>query len=363
MRRAVVKKIKIPISSGEDGVAEMFNQMLGTGTVNMDIAYPRYVRMRKLCEQLVKLFELLSASPFMQYADFNKQKEQIDAFCKKSRDEIKTLFRADLSDIDWDLNAIEEELKANFSKIYLEMKQSQLIDTFILMCDRLVPHKKNFVDINRLSHKFIGCMAGVEWCPFPFTNLNYKYIFSLTLSPTVQAFFMTVLNKAFDLSYQLFTERQAPDIDVNQFVDFIMKSIDEIQTRPEVCRCKEAFQKIKESVEMLRDRFDSYYRDFISAKDSSIMMQHFILDVSKNTTASPKVAKQFKTIIGYYQSIASSDQIKDPKIKMLFDNLNKSLSEFEKGKENLVNIRNEEEDDVPNDSEPILMSCAPRGAS
>lgn len=360
MNRAVVKKIKIPISTGEDGVAEMFNQMLGTGTVNMDIAYPRYVRMRKLCEQMVKLFDLLASSPFMQYTEFSVQKEQLVTFCKKSKEDIKVLFRADLSDVDWDFNVMEEELKAQFTKIYNEMKQSQLIDTFILMCDRLVPHKKNFLDMDKLSHKFITCMAGVEWCPFPFTNLNYKYVFTLNLSPTTQAFFMTVLHKAFDLSYQLFRERQAPDIDVNQFVDFIMKSIDEIQNRPELCRCKEAFQKIKDSVEMLRNRFDGYYRDFISAQDSTIMMQHFILDVSKNTTASPKVAKQFRTIIGYYQSIASSEQIKDPKIKMLFENLNKSLSDFEKGKENLVNIR---DDDAPADSEPLIISCAPRGVS
>jgi hypothetical protein len=60
-----VKKIKVPVGMKDEGLADMFNQMLGTGSVNMSIAYPRYVRIKGLCEQLIKLFEMLTTSPFM----------------------------------------------------------------------------------------------------------------------------------------------------------------------------------------------------------------------------------------------------------------------------------------------------------
>ena len=66
-----------------------------------------------------------------------------------------------------------------------------------------------------------------------------------------------------------------------------MRNIDEIQKQPELHRCKDAFKKIKESVMMLKTNFNEYYRDFVDTSDNTIIMQHFIVDVSKSTEASP----------------------------------------------------------------------------
>lgn len=350
MSKVKVKKIKIPLNVKDEGIAEMFNQMLGTGSVNLSIAYPRYLRMRGLCEQLIKLFEMLAASPFMRaYSEFAGQKVEIETFCSNAKDKMKDLFRIDFTDYEWNLTLVEDELKKRFNEVYEDMKKSDLINTFIVMCDRLVKYKKNFVDLNKLNHKFITTMPGTEWRPFPFTSLNIKYIFSLMgIGENTVRFFMTVIGKSFELSHRLYEETQTPDIDVDQFVDVIMANIDTIQKQPELHRCRKAFQKIKESVSILKGKFTSYYRDFIATKDSTIMMQHFIIDVSKQTDADPQVTAEFRRIIAYYRKIAQ-DKITDPKIKMLFDKVNESFKDLERGTENLVNIRDESSDEDNSD--------------
>lgn len=354
MSRVKVKKIKMPIGKDED-IAEMFNQMLGAGSINMTIAWPRYRRIKSLVENLVKLFEMLNKSPFMEKnANFTNQRTEISKFCVSAQAQIGTMFAMDFSDYEWNLNLIEEELKTKFSEAYDRMKKSDLINTFVIMCSNLAVYKKYISDVNKLNHKFITSMAGAEWSPFPFTSLNLKQIFCLdNIGENTIRFFMVVLNKAFELGYQLYKEISSPDIDVDQFVEIIMNSMNEIQKRPELSRCRKAFQKIKESVNLLKDKFGNYYRDFISTKDSTIIMQHFIIDVSKSSDADTETTRQFRQIINYYRKIAQ-EQITNPRVKMLFDRVNESFKELERGAENLVNIRDDSDD---SDSDQIEVTA------
>lgn len=359
MSKTKVKKIKVPVGMQDEGLAEMFNQMLGAGSVNMTIAYPRYKRIRDLCVQQIKLFELLGSSPIMcKDPQFAQQREQIKKFCAESRARCELVFCMDFSEYEWNLSTIDEELRKKFTDVYEKMKKDDLIKTFIVMCDKLVPYRKNFEDPEKLNHKFVTSMAGAEWIPFPFTNLNIKHIFSLTgITNNTITLFMSVLSKAYELSRKLYEEVQSPDVDVDQFVDIIMSNIDEIQKRPELHRCREAFQKIKDSVKLLKNNFGGYYRDFIGTNDSTIMMQHFILDVSKSTEANATVARQFQTIISYYRKIAQ-DQISNPKVKMLFDKVNESFKALERGTENLVNINDDASSSDNDDSDPLVANVA-----
>lgn len=352
-----VKEIKVTLGGKDDGLTEMFNQMLGTGAVNIHIAHPRYVTMRDLVEQLIKLFEVFGSSPMME--SFPDASVELATFCRGAREQMAAAFSMNLSEYGWDLNAVEPELRKKFSDVYATMKKSPIVNTFIIMCDRLVPYKRHFANIDKLSYNFINNMSGVDWSPFQFVRLNLKHVMSLGLGEGANMFVMTVLNRAFTLSHSLYTEIQAPDIDVDQFVEFIMKNIEAVQRQPELARCDEAFKKIKESVTMLRERFNGYYRDFIDTEDNTIMMQHFILDVSKAGNASAKVAGQFRTIIGYYQKIANQQGGNtDPRMKSLFEHVNASFKDLDRKTENLVKI-DEVDDDIP-DSSPLVVSAQRR---
>ena len=184
-------------------------------------------------------------------------------------------------------------------------------------------------------------MAGVEWKPFQFSSLNYKAIF-IGAEKDVIELYMIALHKTYSFGFQIYNEIQSPDIDIDTFVNIILKSIGDLQKIPELSRCKEAFAKLRESVGMLKENFNSYYRDFVNTKDSSIIMQHFVLDVGKNSTAGAKVAGQFRIIINYYRKMTNG-QVTDPRLKSLLDRANKTFSETTAGATNL-GIKEEPQD-------------------
>lgn len=351
MAKVIKKKVKLSMGDDDSNISDMFNQMLGAGAVNMTIAYPRYLKIKEYIDRLLELFEKMSE---FQYLRSNKEFEtyctELEHFVKTGRDQWKQMFSIDFSEYEWDLNTVQEEEKKLFSEEYEKMKKSQLINGFIIMCDRIIPYKRHFNDIEKLDGGFIVSMSGVEFCPFPFTHLNLKQIFtSPNLPANVKTFFLIVLHKSLEISHKLWTEITSPDIDVDEFIKVIMTSIKEVQKRPELNRCRKAFKKIEDSVHLLKGRFNNYYRDFIQTKNSSIIMEHFILDVSKNTKADAETTRQFRQIITYYRKIAQ-EKITDPRVKGLFDKVNESLKELERGTNNLSNLEAELEQDEEEES-------------
>ncbi len=147
-----------------------------------------------------------------------------------------------------------------------------------------------------------------------------------------------------------------------------MRNIDKIQKHPDLNRCGKAFSQIKKSVKLLKDNFNGYYREFVGSKNSTIMMEHFILDVSKSTNSDPVLMSQFKKIIMFYRKIARDGQANNPKAKMFFDKVDESLKNLEKQTQNIrtaeqgdgcegLNIECDET--VDDDSVPIIMSATP----
>lgn len=354
MSKVKVRKMKMSSASKDHDINGMFNQMIGTGSVNLHIAYPRYIRIKTLCTQLVKLFTMFSNSSFMKsYDELCIQQNEIEEFCEDATEKINGYFSLDLTEYEWNLDAVSESDKDLFKKKYEAMKKSDMINKFIIICDRLVLYKKYIGDINNLNHKFINNMPGSEWKPFTFTSLNIKQVFSMNnISQNTIKFFMIVLNKTYELTLKLYEEISSPDIDIDQFIDVIMTNITDLKKRPELHRCKKAFGKITESVDLLKTKFNSYYRDFITTKDSSIMMEHFILDVSKTGKADPQLTLEFRKIIAFYRKMAQ-EQIKNPKMKVLFDKVNSYLKYLERGTENIVNINNEDEEGSSEQDESV----------
>ena len=344
MSKAKVKKVKIPVGTQDEGLNEIFNQMLGTGVANIAITYPRYKQLKLICVRLIELFEIMANSSFLRLSpQFAQERTQVLNFCARSRQACTELFSTDFTDYEWNLSLVDSEDQKKFADVYNNVKKSELVRGYIILCDRLVPYRKHFEDPDNMNHKFITSMSGIEWAPFPFTTLNIKHIFSLmeTRTDTIM-FFMNILSKAYELTKKLYSELKSPDIDIDQFIEILMVNLDKIEKIPELNRCKEAFKRIRESVKLLKTNFTGYYNDFMETNDSTIIMQHFILDVSKSTDANAIVTAQFRKIISYYRTAAQS-QIKNPKAKAMFDKINESLKSWEKDTENLVNITKTEE--------------------
>jgi Ca2+-binding EF-hand superfamily protein len=340
--RIIVKKVK---SVNSDEMTEMFNQMLGTGSVNLEIAYPRYLRMKSLCSQAVNIFKVLAACSFMRD---NSSREEIVNFITSSTEAMRDLFSVDLTDYSNNLSAlVDEQTSRRFAEVYDRMKKSDLVNTLIIICDRLVLHKQHLgVEEGTVPNPvFVRQMASVDWRPFPFTSLDIKEIFMMeTITPITIDFFMKMISKLYVCTRALFEESQQPDIDIDKFIELIGKSLDEIQKRDELSRCGAAFKKIRESLGMLKDRFGEYYREFVNSGNNTAIMECFINDISHETQASPVLLHQFRTIIQYYTKMSSN--IKDPKLRSMLAKINETFAVTSRNTENLVSIKK------PNESGP-----------
>ena len=341
-------KIKAVKHKDKD-VAQLFNQMLGADdSINMNICYPKYVNMKSYVNNILKTLELLYTGPVLKkYPQFEKNIQEIETFVKHSKEHTKELFPVDYTEFEWNLNLIEEEEKVRFGEIYNKLKSDKLIATCISICDNLIKYRKHIQDADNLCHKFIINMPGVDFSPFPFTDLNVKQLFILlstdaypsagvprnvndTVTKISEQFIklmMLVLNKLYNLTYKLYQAYSSPDIDVKEFAEVVMNNLREVKKR--IPRCEKAFRKIEESVEMLQDNFGTYYRDFVETKNQTIIMENFVLDVAKNTRADGETTRQFQQIIKHYKQIAQH-QIKNPQLKMLFDKVNDNFKQLER---------------------------------
>jgi hypothetical protein len=333
---AKVKKIRMPIGGKDTDLADMFNQMLGADSVNVTIAYPKYTQLKQTCETIAGVLSLIANSPFMcKTPAAAAWRDELVNYVNSMRAATDTLFKINYDEYVWNLELLSKSQKDLFNQAYIAVKKSSLVADMISCCDKLTPYKTNFDDQDTVNHLFIMNMAGVEWMPFSFAQLNLKEIFSMEgVGDNTVRFFMITVHKVYHLTRKVWDIVSSPDIDVNQFVDVIMTNIEYIQKRPELSRCKKAFAKIRSSVNLLKDRFGSYYRDFIRTKESTIIFEHFILDVSSSTNVDPQEVAQFRIIIDYYRKIAQQ-QSTNPKIKAMFEKVEATFKEMEAAAPNL----------------------------
>jgi hypothetical protein len=136
-----------------------------------------------------------------------------------------------------------------------------------------------------------------------------------------------VLHKLYKISHDVYDVMSSPDIDVNEFIQVIMASLDDVKKH--IPRCGEAFDLIASSVNLLQNNFDDYYKDYVASNNPTIIMENFVLDVSQKAKSSPRIAAQFRRIITHYRKLAAQ-QASNPKLQSLFQQVDKNFQELEK---------------------------------
>lgn len=365
-----MSKVKVKEVKDKD-LAEMFNQMLGAGdNINMPIAYNKYKEIKANIESSLQILEFFLSTNFMKNEYFNVPFSEIQLFIKLSKEKIPFLFSMSFPDHDWNVNSLVElpkETQQQFAEIYNKLKQSQLVEQFIFFLDSITPHQfyiTDDVDIYLSKYKYFVNMSSIDYCPFPFApSFDLKEIFS-TLSNDEKnntnniRLIMVVLFKLKVFCRKIFQLINDPDIDIDAFVEIMKNNIDEVKKH--IPRCDKAFDKIINSISLLKSNFTTYYRDFIESKQSTIIMENFILDVSKNTKTDAETTRQFRKIITFYKSNAKNFS-KNEKVKKLFDKLNENVSRLDKfenikknkegGEENKEENEGEDEDNKESEEE------------
>jgi hypothetical protein len=330
MAKVEIKKIKTDVG-GED-ISELFNQMLGTGNVNVDIAYPKYRRMLASLEQVGKMLSVLARSPSL-----GSYSAEIYSFV----DQINAVLAAPQVDFEGrNVLAIDDEGKVRFSSVYKTLKESAVIDAIIVLTDNLAKYKRHFV--GEKTPKFIAGIPGA-WRPFPFSQFDVK---SIAGDAGAVELVLLIFEKLYAAGLKIYEDHSSPDLDIDRLAEVIVENLDKLSNQPELNRCKRAFKKIRQSVDLLKTNFSAYYRNFVSTKNSTVMVENFIADICKGATSSDfKLKIELMQIIRFYKKKTEGRGL-DPKLSSALDKMMESLNKLDAKTKN-INEENQQEPDEP----------------
>ena len=344
-RRGKIKSKVVQATLSSPDILDMFHGVLGSGEgagLNLAIVHPKYLRIVRHCGRFVRILEALRAAALMVH--FPDAARHLEGYAGALREQAAATFTApDLARLhppsveDRVLGraaayaAVTEDEYAAFAAAYRPVKDCNVVNTIIVACKNLVVHKTSLEspDPAKRRDRFLVRSAGLTFAPLPdLPALNFKQIYiSDCLSAGDRGLLLTVLHKLLAVSHDVYDTISTPDVDVDEFVRVIVASLDDVKRQ--IPRCDEAFDKIRDSVGLLKGNFGGYYKDFVASNNPSIIMENFVLDVSKSTTSSPKITGQFRRIIGHYRKLAAQ-QASHPKLQTLFQHVDKNFQELEK---------------------------------
>lgn len=346
-RRPQIKSKVVKATLANKDVLDMFHGVLGTseGSAQLPITYPKYLRIAHHTDRFLRLLELtrdstplgLFPGPHSHLAAYVAalRAQHAQSFSAPSFEQWLGVSAAHMvvglppPDGAEAYDRVPAETVARFNDVFAAIKKCSLVNTVIVACSHLVARKKALQDEKALNDRFLTKGAGTTFSPLPdLPQLNFKQVYvDERLSADDRRFLMAVLHKMYTIGHDVYEAVSAPDVDVNEFAEVIMSSIGEVQKF--IPRCDEAFKKIASSVDLLKGNFGDYYKDFTASGNPTIIMENFVLDVSKDTKASPKVTAQFRKIITHYRKLASQ-QASNPKLKSLFSQVDANFQELEK---------------------------------
>ena len=152
------------------------------------------------------------------------------------------------------------------------------------------------------------------------------------------------------------------DIDTENFVKDVRITVEKL--KKQIPRCNEAFQKILDSTDLLKDNYEDYYKDYVGSQNSMIIAENFIQDVAGTVDKSPRLALQFRKIIQHLRNMTNRLIAQDPKYKdtfgTLLDQADNSFNEIKKNmKEEGVDLEAEAEAEGEDDLDLGLEGLTP----
>lgn len=332
-------------------IVELFRTMLGgcKGQHNYTIIWPKYKAMRNGADQFVSAIESFASSEFLK--NFPDHVSGIATYAHK----LRSLYASTFNSPDLDefivpggptdsepqaFNGVPKEMLAAFSECYKALTTSNAaFNATVFNTGTRLIEKKHFIgNKDKLSTRFLGYTGGLVWAPIDgLSEANFKYFFSRApLGREGHTYILEFLHSLYTATQCYYKAFSRPDIDVNDMTTVVSASLDEI--RRQIPRCDEAFNELSKSLELFKNNFDQYYKDYIASDDISVMMQNFIIDVAQKSeckTNLGRLSSQFKTIIKFYQQktqhCKAHPQMKAlmKHIKINFSQLNRRLSEDE----------------------------------
>ena len=299
--RVKVKKSK---ASGinMDELNDMFNQMLGTSNINLEFAWPRYQKIRNMTQELVGYLGEIATHKLVRVY-FPAEGQDLEDFCAAASKNV-----AEMMSITIDPAEITPETHEAFTSSYNMLVSSRLMIEISNTCKQLHVYSK-YLTASPPTARFLETIPGLEWYPISVSRLNFKALFSAPgVAEITTGWLLETLANIYETAKDICKELQTPNINIDKFAEIIISSLEQIQKEPKLSRCSGAFAKIRESIDLLKGNFSTYYADFIDSSASGkgngfIIMEHFIADVSNNTKGGIKLKREFAQILNFFYEL------------------------------------------------------------
>jgi hypothetical protein len=330
-RRPKLKQIKHALggTSAQD-INGMFEEMMGVRDAEPHIILPKFVGIRNKIIHIYKILMQFSTGAIgSDFIELSEPMLQIKQFAYELKESI--VFNDTLAE------ETEEQYsslnKEDLNALYKKLKNNQFTQRLIVQCSNLKRHSKDFEDVTQLKDNFIKQEPGLSFYIFDFSNLDLKKIWASTrVTPMVKKYILNILHVLYKDLFAIYQMVTSPDVDIDKFTDVLMSAIDQLKKQPGLHRCENAFRRIAASVELLKGRFNNYYRESVASANPTIIIESFIVDVSNQGGADARLTREFKQIIKHMAKVSEqSGRNKDPAIQKLFAMLNKNFEIMERG--------------------------------
>lgn len=329
MAKHRIKEIKKLIGNSDGGnMNDMFEEMLGLKEADLEVIRPKMVRCKNIIRKIHGVLQQLGDFKVLRedFAETTQGLDEIKKFADSLRQELK------IADVDETEDLYAQLDKSAMNEEYKQLKENPYLKRLIVLCGNLKNHSKNFNDLDNLKTNFVNQEAGLSFYIFDFSSLDLKQLWFLTENKLfVRKYILTILYHLYRNLFDLYKCITSPDVDIEKFTIVLMSSIEELKKQPKLNRCRNAFNKIEQSVDLLRNNFDQYYRDSIASQNMAMIMENFISDVSKQEGNSPVLIREFRVIVSYMHEVSQkSGKNKDPNIKKIFNMLGQHFDVMEK---------------------------------
>ena len=301
----------------------MFMQMMGS-EVDINVIYPKYIVIWSDCQSLIKnMLKFADADNILlkQFPELKKAMKEIRYFCNQFRDALGT--RRSYEDM------IEEGNKNNS---YITLKNSDYIKNLIITRRNLQEHEKYIQSANDIRDNLFQCerfiyeYPGPELTVFPFSSFELKNIWDeprMKEFENIKVYILICISVFYSKIKKIVKLILSADVDVKGFSGAVGQQL--VAARKQIRGCNRAFDKIEQSIDLLEDNFDGYYRDMIQSKNPNLIVENFVLDVSKNQKHDRGTTIEFKRIMKFYQK-QTAGKVNDPRLQQLFSLLDKNFS-------------------------------------
>lgn len=255
----------------------------------------------------------------------------------------------------------EEPKLLEFLKYYNKAKKSQLVHSIMNTLGKLIDYKSSISDISNLSDTFLIKSSMLTFEPVEDLPLNFKLIYiSDIVTDDERKLLLLAIHKIYTVSMDLYKSYSKVDIDTENFVKAVRITVEKL--KKQIPRCNEAFQKILDSTDLLKDNYEDYYKDYVGSQNSMIIAENFIQDVAGTVDKSPKLALQFRKIIQHLRNMTNRLVAQDPKYKdtfgTLLDQADNSFNEIKKNmKDEGIDLEKEDEGDGEGDVDDLGLDA------